>query len=157
MNQDIVDSKKEFGAVEADDGLHRGETVAYAIYDNGNVNSKANQIVKRIDLTQELSESDRQRLLKSHEDNLQNVEDALNEDRRRQQQELDRALKERLEKRKNAKRKLNNEELQEELKDSTDIINDEFGGRKGELVARLDDDLKQSQDEIYAAKLSGAD
>lgn len=52
---------------------------------------------------------------------------------------------------------MNNEELNEELKDSTDIINDEFGGRKGELVARLDDDLKNAQEEIYAAKLSGAD
>jgi hypothetical protein len=70
MNQDIVDSKKEFGNVEHGDSINRGETVAYAIYDNGNVNSKANQIVKRIDLQGELSEEDRQRLLKSHEDNL---------------------------------------------------------------------------------------
>jgi hypothetical protein len=36
----------------------------------------------------------------------------LTEDRRRQQQELDRALKERLEKRKAAKKKLNNKDLQ---------------------------------------------
>lgn len=157
MNQDIADSKKELNGVEDDGQIHRGETVAYAIYDGGNVNSKANQIVKKIDLTQDLSEEDRQRLLRSHEDNLQAVEDALTEDRRRQQQELDRALKERLEKRKAAKKKLNNKDLQADVQETTDLINDEFGGRKGQLVASLDEDLKNAQEEIYAAKLSGAE
>jgi tellurite resistance protein len=105
-----LDANKDLGReLGATDGSKAD--VAYAIYDGGDTKSKANQMVKRIQLNGDLSEEDRARLLKAHEDAVMGVDAQLADDRRRQEQELDRALKERLERRKAAKKKLNKDEL----------------------------------------------
>lgn len=108
--------------------------IAYALYDGGDVKSKSNQMVKRIALNGDLSEEDRARMLKAHEDALMAVDNQLADDKRRQEQELDRALKERLERRKQAKKKLNKEDLNAEVGDATAEVNEAFSDKKASLV-----------------------
>lgn len=68
-----LDANKDLGReLGAADGSKAD--VAYAIYDGGDAKSKANQIVKRIQLQGDLSEDDRARLLKAHEDAIMGVD-----------------------------------------------------------------------------------
>lgn len=151
-----LDGNKDLGReLGAADGSKAD--VAYAIYDGGDTKSKANQIVKRIQLQGDLSEDDRARLLKAHEDSVMAVDSQLAEDRRRQEQELDRALKERLERRKAAKKKLNKDELQDAVNEITADVNEDFADKKATLMDDLEKLHRQEQDAIYKEQGSGTD
>jgi hypothetical protein len=77
-----IEANRDLGRdLDAADGSKAD--VAYAIYDGGDTKSKANQIVKRIQLQGDLSEEDRARLLKSHEDSVMAVDAQLADDKRR--------------------------------------------------------------------------
>lgn len=79
----------------------------YAIYDNYDPNSKHNQIVRKIQQDQNLTEEEKEFLMKSHEGNMHNIETIMDNEKKRQDQELDRALKDRVERRRRLKEKLN--------------------------------------------------
>jgi len=77
-----IEANRDLGRdLDAGDGSKAD--IAYAIYDGGDTKSKANQIVKRIQLQGDLSEEDRARLLKSHEDSVMAVDAQLADDKRR--------------------------------------------------------------------------
>lgn len=95
--------------------------------------------------------------MKAHEDSVMAVDAQLADDRRRQEQELDRALKERLERRKAAKKKLNKNDLQDDVNAITAEVNEDFADKKAALMDDLEKDHRAEQDSIYAEKASGSD
>lgn len=48
--------------------------VQYAIYDNGDVRSSNNQLVRQIETSQQLTEEEKERLLQQHERGLHNID-----------------------------------------------------------------------------------
>ena len=71
-------------------------TAEYAIYDNGNLKSENNKLVVKIAKDKTLTEHQKEMLLKAHELGLHNIQEVLEAEKKRQEQELDRALQERL-------------------------------------------------------------
>ena len=67
-------------------------SVEYAIYDNGNVKSENNKLAFKIAQNQLLNEDERESLLRTHEAGLLNINGVLENEKKRQEQELDRAL-----------------------------------------------------------------
>ena len=74
------------------------EEFAFALYDDGNVRNRQNLIVRRIDQSN-LSEAEKEALLKYHEINLADIDAIMDDEKRAHEAELERALKERVDKR----------------------------------------------------------
>ena len=78
-----------------------------AIYDNGDVKSRNNQLVSLIEANPIFfNDKEKNLLLKNHEDRLHNIDNLLEVEKRKQEQELDRALKLRLDRRNRQNEKL---------------------------------------------------
>mmetsp|Transcript_7555 Transcript_7555/g.5444 ORF Transcript_7555/g.5444 Transcript_7555/m.5444 type:complete len:162 (-) Transcript_7555:2519-3004(-) len=86
----------------------------YALYDNGDLKSKANQMVKRIELDDNLTEAEKEQLLRNHEFNLTGIDGIMNEERKIQDQSLEKAIKDRLERRQRLLEKRNKKEIKNE-------------------------------------------
>jgi hypothetical protein len=97
-------------------------------------------MVKRIEMSGNLDDEDRQRLLKAHEDALNGVEQMMGDDRKRQQMEMDRALKERMEKRRQRKRKENKNDLKEDVDEMVGEVNEMFDGHRKEALEEMEKD-----------------
>ena len=62
--------------------------------------------MRKIDSNEVLNEEEKERLLQMHEAQLHNIDSMLETEKRKQEQELDRALKERLDRRHRLKDKM---------------------------------------------------
>ena len=91
------------GAEEGEGENKRG--AEHAIYDNGDVNSKANKFVAMVQENINLSDDEKERLLKNQELNLENIKSLMEKEKVHQEQEFDRVLKERLDRRRRLKEK----------------------------------------------------
>jgi hypothetical protein len=69
--------------------------VEFAIY-SGDSKSKNNKLVKRIELDENLTQEEKENLLKAHEARLKYIDNMIDGEKKRQEQELDRALREHL-------------------------------------------------------------
>jgi ribosomal protein L14E/L6E/L27E len=78
------------------------------------VKSKNNVIVRQIEQNSLLTEEDKEKLLHVHETQLNAIDSILDIERRKQENELDRALKERLDKRHRIKEKKSGRQMREE-------------------------------------------
>ena len=63
-----------------------------AIYDNGDLNSKANKLVFEIENNPNLNDEEKESLLRAHEDAMHELKIQMDNDRKKQEKELDRAL-----------------------------------------------------------------
>ena len=77
-----------------------------AIDDNGDVKSRNNQLVSLIEANPIFNDQEKNLLLKNHEDRLHTIDNLLEVEKRKQEQELDRALKLRLDRRNRQNEKL---------------------------------------------------
>ncbi len=77
-----------------------------AIYDNGDVKARNNQLVSLIEANPIFNDQEKNLLLKNHEDRLHTIDNLLEVEKRKQEQELDRALKLRLDRRNRQNEKL---------------------------------------------------
>lgn len=69
-------------------------------------------------------------------------------DKKRQEQELDRILKERLERRRKLKEKQHAKEIKEETKEAEKKINGEFDKKQEDFIKRNKDDLQNKINEV---------
>ena len=102
--------KENYRNLISDDAKNK-TSVEYAIYDGGDVKSKNNQLVKQIELDLNLTAEEKENLLKAHEARLHYIDNMMDGEKKRQEQELDRALKERMERRRRAQDKLHSKDI----------------------------------------------
>lgn len=82
----------------ADDGGVAAEALTYAIYDK-DAGTRENQMVKKIDKSDKLDEDERNRLLAGHQAGLGEIDKLMDDERKRQEQDLDAMLRARLDRR----------------------------------------------------------
>jgi hypothetical protein len=107
-----------------------------------------------------LSAEEKERLLKNHDANVANLQGMIDADRRRQEQELDRMLKERLERRRKLLEKQHSKEIKAESDEAENRINadykqktdDFFAENKAKQASMLQEALKE---EDYTAQREG--
>jgi hypothetical protein len=107
-----ADMMKHFN--QGDEILDTKSASEFAIYDNGDIRSKNNQLVKKIEQNENLNDEEKEHLLQTHEKNLHNIDNLLEVEKRKQEQELDRALKERLDRRHRLKEKQHGAQISKE-------------------------------------------
>jgi valyl-tRNA synthetase len=112
-----------------------------AIFDNGDLNSRNNKYVAQIQQNDNLSAEEKEKLLKNHEANLNSLSGLMDADKKRQEQELDRILKERLERRRKLKEKQFAKEIKEETKEAEKAINGEFDKKQEDFIQKNKDNL----------------
>jgi len=61
------------------------EAAEYAIYDNGDVKSKNNQLVLKIEQSKKLADAEKEQLLQQHEGRLHNIDNVLDQEKRKQE------------------------------------------------------------------------
>jgi hypothetical protein len=86
----------------------------FAIYDNGDTKTKNNQLVVKIGKNQVLDDGEKERILQEHEGRMHNIDNVLDAEKHKQQQELDRALKERLDRRHRMREKIHGKDIRNE-------------------------------------------
>jgi len=113
MLQEQLDKAKLFNLSNevVSDVKNAAET---AIYDSGDVKSRNNLLVRKIADNQILNDDEKEQLLKHHEIRLHNIDNLLDGEKKKQEQELDRALKERLDRRHRLKDKKHGREIRAE-------------------------------------------
>ena len=98
-----------------------------------------------------MTEEEKQRLLRNQEDNLESIKSILDKDKQAQEQEFDKILKERLDRRRRLREKEKAKELAEQTKEQTDQVESEFAQREKDLIQEskqtLDRRIKQAMDE----------
>lgn len=77
----------------------RESSLAYTVYDQDG-GSRQNQMVKKIDESEQLDESEKEALLANHQKGITDLESLMDNERRKQERDLDAMLKARLERRK---------------------------------------------------------
>lgn len=116
------------------------ESNEYAIYDGGDANSKANKMVRKIEIDPNLSEEEKMALLAAHEAQLSNIEQLMDADRMKQEQELDRALQERLARRKRNAERFNKKEIKEAQKEAQQEVDNHFEQKTNEVLENLENE-----------------
>jgi hypothetical protein len=93
-----------------------------AIYDDGDVNSKANKFVYTISHDPNLTAEEKEAILREHDEAMLELKMAMEDDRIKQEKELDRALQEKL----NRRKRLRGENYKREIKDAIKEAEDEI-------------------------------
>lgn len=109
----------------------------FAIYDNGDVKTKNNQLVMKIEKNDFLDEAERERLLQSHESRLHNIDGMLENEKRKQEHELDRALKERLDRRHRLREKQHGKDIRKEEAAVEENATEQLEAKKAQAKERL--------------------
>jgi hypothetical protein len=63
-----------------------------AIHDNGDINSKANKLVFEIENNPNLTNEEKEALLRAHDEAMLELKIAMDADRKKQEKEMDKAL-----------------------------------------------------------------
>lgn len=105
-----------------------------AIYDNGDQNSRNNKYVAAINRDSNLTAEEKERLLKNHDQNVAHLASLIDADKRRQEQELDRMLKERLERRRKLLEKQHAPEIKKESEEAEERINGEYKQKTEDFI-----------------------
>ena len=136
MNQSLMDTNRVLDV-----------TPEQAIFDNGDPNSRNNKYVAQIQSNDNLTAEEKERLLKNHEAGLAQLGDLMAMDKKRQEQELDRILKERLERRRKLKEKQFATEIKAEGKEAEAKLNQEYEQKTNDFIAQNN---QEKQDRITA-------
>jgi len=92
-----------------------------AIYDNGDINSKANKFVYDITNDKNLSDEEREQMLRAHDEAILELKMAMEGDRKKHEKEMDKALQEKLARRK----RLREEQYKKQIKDAIKVAENE--------------------------------
>jgi hypothetical protein len=92
-----------------------------AIYDNGDINSKANKFVYDITNDKNLSDEEREQMLRAHDEAMLELKMAMEGDRKKHEKEMDKALQEKLARRK----RLREEQYKKQIKDAIKVAENE--------------------------------
>jgi len=97
-------------AFDDDEEQKKPDELEYAIYED----SKANKFVAMIEKNKNLTDEEKNNLLKNQEENLDAIAKMLENDKELQEREFDRILKERLDRRRRLKEKQHAKEIAKE-------------------------------------------
>ncbi len=125
-----MNASSQFFKDQIETGVASKVTAEYAIYDNGNVKSDNNKLVFKISQNDNLTAEEKERLLKDHETGLHNINSVLDNEKKRQEQELDRALAERLARRHRTKEAQHKTDIKSDLKKAEKEIADEIKAKR---------------------------
>lgn len=117
------------------------EALEFALYDGGDAKSRHNQIVRQIEQDKDLSEAEKEALLRNHYQNLTGIDELMEAEKRKQEAELERAIKERVERRRKALESKYKKEINTEVREGEQIIKDEIAARKLETVKAIDQEI----------------
>jgi len=121
-----------------------------AIYDNGDVKTKNNQLVRKIELNEVLNDDEKEKLLQMHEGRMHGIDGVLENEKRKQEQELDRALKERLDRRHRMREKQHGKDIRREEAEAEKNAAEEFEKNKELEKDRLEKDHNNQVEEILS-------
>jgi hypothetical protein len=124
IHSKVNDFNKEMN--EGDGEQENQVSAEHAIYDNQDVNSRANKFVAMIEQNQNLTPEEKERLLKNQEENEDLIGELLAKDKASQEMELDRLLKERLDRRRRLKEKQHAKEIAKETVQAQNEVDSEF-------------------------------
>ena len=131
-----------------DGGAAAGDALAYAVYDQDG-RSRANQMVKKIDECSGLDEAEREALLAGQQQGVADIEKLLDADQKKQEQDLDAALKAKLERRRKRQAGRGKAQLKQEERAAEASI-------KAQIDVALADKVRtaeqEAQDELREAK-----
>ena len=88
--------------------------------------TKNNQLVAKIERNDVLDEAEKERILQQHESRMHGIEDTLTQEKKKQEQELDRALKERLDRRHRMREKQHGKDIRKEEQQIEQQAADEY-------------------------------
>lgn len=95
MKQQEYQANKELNSISPNADLDEDairERKELAIHDNGDINSKANQLVFEIENNPNLSNEEKEALLRAHEEAMLELKIAMDADRKKHEKEMDKAL-----------------------------------------------------------------
>lgn len=136
LNKNVGDA-----AAASSQPVNAGEALAFALYDGGDAKSRHNQIVRQIENDPSLSEAEKEALLRNHFQSLTGIDEMMDAERRRQEAELEKAIKDRVDRRKKALESKFKKEINQEVKEGEQIIKDEIETRKIEQGKAIDREI----------------
>ena len=106
------------------------DQLAVAIYDNNDVKSRQNKVVTQIEQDKNLTDAEKEALLRLHNQNLTNIGEMMDAEKRKQDSELEKAIKDRVERRKKALEAKYKKEISLEIKEGELRIKEDLEERK---------------------------
>lgn len=110
----------------------------FAIYDNGDTKTKNNQLVAKVEKNEILDDAEKERLLQMHEGRMHNITGMLESEKKKQEHELDRALKERLDRRHRMREKQHGKDIRHEEQQVEADAADQIEKKRSEAKERLE-------------------
>ena len=138
IHSKVNDFNKEMN--EGDGEQENQVSAEHAIYDNQDVNSRANKFVAMIEQNQNLTAEEKERLLKNQEENEDLIGELLAKDKASQEMELDRLLKERLDRRRRLKEKQHAKEIAKETMQAQNEVDAEFKPQIEAITKQLNEE-----------------
>lgn len=128
-------------------GANVQEAIASALYDNGDPKSRHNQLIRQIEENPNLSEAEKEQMLRQHYQSLTGIDELMENDRRKQESDLEKAIKERADRRRKALEQKYKKEINTEIKEGEQVIKDEIEARKLEKHKDIDKEIEQKLQE----------
>ncbi len=116
------------------------ENFQVGLYDQ-NAKSRQNQIVRQIENDPNLSEAEKEALLRAHNQNLTNIDEMMDAEKRKQDSELEKAIRDRADRRRKALENKYKKEINAELKEGELIIKEDIEARKVEGSKVIDREI----------------
>lgn len=114
-------------------------------------------MVKRIELDDNLTDAEKEQLLRNHEFNLNGIDGIMNEERKIQDQSLEKAIKDRLERRQRLLEKRNKKDIKDGAKKVENDVEAEMNQRREEEMKDLDEKHKSKVNDALALGMGQAD
>ncbi len=122
------------------------ENFQVGLYDQ-NAKSRQNQIVRQIENDPNLSEAEKEALLRAHNQNLTNIDEMMDAEKRKQDSELEKAIRDRADRRRKALENKYKKEINAELKEGELIIKEDIEARKVEGSKVIDREIDRRLEE----------
>ena len=103
-----------------------------------------------------MSEAEKETLLRNHHQNLAGIDEMMEADRRKQDAELEKAIKERVDRRKKALEAKYKKDINLEIRNGEQTIKDEMDARKLETGKSIDQDINARLEEAGTKGDKGA-
>lgn len=116
-------NSQHVGDLDQEDLLERKEL---AIYDNGDINSKANKFVYDVTNDKNLSQEEKDALLRAHDEAMLELKIAMDADLKKQHKEMDKAMQEKLARRKRLREERYRKQIKEAQQKAEDDVEREI-------------------------------
>lgn len=109
--------------------------------------SRQNMLVSQIENDPNLSEAEKEALLRNHFQSMSGIDEMMDAEKRRQDSELEKAIKDRADRRRKALEAKHKKEINAEIKEGEQEIKIKIESRKIEVSKEIDQDIDKRLDE----------